>query len=169
MKKSIFLLSALSMTIASFNTIEPEHRVTPADAAAERIAHSVVTALQHRSIEEYAALFPKLAEVHSAMENNADLYASNLEAAKEDFKLQYVNEAIPELNESFKSIIATGVKAGIDWSKIKLVNVEFTESDASIAPAIITFSCEGNEYKLRFERMLFINGEWKVSQFATLI
>ena len=164
MKTSIILLTVLSMTITSFETIERD-----AEAAAERMAHHVVTALQHRSLEEYKALFPTLEAVHGIMEYNAGLYANNLEAAKEDFKIHYVHGALPELNKSFKSIIADGVKAGINWSKIKLENVEFSKTGTSIAPATITFSCEGNEYKLQFERMLFINGDWKVSQFAELI
>jgi hypothetical protein len=169
MKTAIILLTVLSMTITSFETIEREHNDALAEAAAERMAHQVVTALQHRSLEEYKTIFPTLGEVHAIMEYNASLYADNLAAAKDDFKIHYVHEALPALSKSFKSIIANGEKVGIDWNKIKLENVEFSKTGTSIAPATITFSCEGKEYKLQFERMLFINGEWKVSQFATLI
>jgi hypothetical protein len=167
MKKSIIILSALSMTIASFKTITPDDRIAKADAAAERMATSVVTAFQHRSLQEYAALFPSVEAFHNIMEKNSSFYGANLEEAKEEFEMQYAKEVLPALNQSFKSIIAQGIKAGIDWSTIKLVSVEFNEQSPT-APATITFSSNGKEYRLEFEKTLRIDGEWKVSQFVKL-
>ena len=167
MKTSIIILSALSMTIASFKTIAPEDRIAKADAAAERLATSVVTAFQHCSLQEYTALFPSVESFHKIMEKNSSLYGANLEAAKEEFEMQYTKEILPAFNQSFKSIIAQGIKEGIDWSTIKLVSVEFTE-DSPAAPAMITFSSNGKEYRLEFEKTILINGEWKVTQYVKL-
>ena len=167
MKTSIIILSALSMTIASFKTIAPEDRIAKADAAAERMATSVVTAFQHRSLQEYTALFPSVESFHKIMEKNSSFYGANLEEAKEEFEMQYTKEVLPALNQSFKTIIAQGTKEGIDWSTIKLVSVEFKEQSPA-APATITFSSNGKEYCLEFEKTLLINGEWKVSQYVKL-
>jgi hypothetical protein len=167
MKKSIIILSALSMTIASFKTIAPEDRIAKADAAAERMATNVVAAFQHRSLQEYTALFPSVEAFHKFMEENSPVYGANLEAAKEEFEMQYTKEVLPALNQSFKTIIAQGIKEGIDWSTIKLVNVEFNEQ-SSAAPATITFSSNGKEYRLEFEKTLNIDGERKVSQYVKL-
>ena len=167
MKTSIIILSALSMTIASFKTISPEDRIAKGDAAAERMATSVVTAFQHRSLQEYTALFPSVEAFHKIMEKNSSLYGANLEAAKEEFEMQYTKEVLPAFNQSFKSIIAQGIKEGIDWSTIKFVSVECNEQSPA-APATITFSSNGKEYRLEFEKTLLINGEWKVSQYVKL-
>ena len=101
------------------------------------------------------------------MEKNSSLYGANLEAAKEEFEMQYTKEVLPAFNQSFKSIIAQGIKEGIDWSTIKLVGVEFNE-ESPAAPATITFSSNGKEYRLEFEKTILINGEWKVTQYARL-
>ena len=155
------------MTIASFKTISPEGRAAKADAAAERMAVSVVTAFQHRSLQEYTALFPSVEAFHKIMEKNSAFYGSNLEEAKEEFDMQYTKEVLPALNQSFKSIIAQGIKEGIDWSTIKLVSVEFHEQSPT-APATITFSSNAKEYRLEFEKTLNVNGEWKISQYVKL-
>jgi hypothetical protein len=167
MKKSIIILSALSMTIASFKSIAPEDRIAKADAAAERMAISVVSAFQHRSLQEYTKLFPSVEAFHNILEKNSSLYGANLEAAKEEFEMQYTKEVLPALNQSFKAIIAQGIKEGIDWSTIKLVSVEFIEQSHT-APATVTFSTNGKQYHLEFEKTLLINGEWKVSQYVKL-
>ena len=155
------------MTIASFKTITPEDRIAKGDAAAERMAISVVTAFQHRSLQEYTALFPSAEAFHKIMEENSSVYGANLEAAKEEFETQYTKEVLPALNQSFKTVIAQGIKEGIYWSTIKFVSVEFNEQ-SSIAPATIKFSSNGKEYRLVFEKTLQINGEWKVSQYVKL-
>ncbi len=170
MKTSIILLSALSMTIASFKTINPEERITKADAAGERMAQTVVTAFQHRSLQEYSTLFPTVATFHAIMEKNSELYGGNLKEAKEDFEMQYTREVLPAMNQSFKSIIAQGMKAGIDWSTIKLVDVTFNQHHGDqTTSAVITFASNGKEYQLEFEKTMFLNGEWKVTQYLKLI
>ena len=168
MKKSIILLSALTMTLASFNTIRPEKSILKADAAAERMANAVVAAFQHRSLSEYAALFPSVAAFHEIMEKNSAFYGPNLEDAKEDFEMHFTVEVLPALNQSFKSVIAQGIKAGIDWSTIKFMAVEF-DDESSGTPATIAFSSNGKKYNLHFEKTLWMDGEWKVSQYLSLI
>ncbi len=169
MKKSFILLSVLSMTLASFNTIRPADNIRNADAASERMANSVVSAFQHRSLQEYATLFPSVAAFHAIMEKNSAFYGDNLENAKEDFEMHYTTEVLPALNQSFKSVIAQGMKAGIDWSTIKMVRVDFDSLNQQTTPATITFSSNGKEYHLTFEKTLYLNGEWKVSQYLKLL
>ena len=170
MKTSIILLSALSMTMASFKNIQSEDHLTKADAAAERMAMNVVSALRHRSLKEYTVLFPSLEEFLEIMDRNSAFYGPYLKEAKEEFEVHYTKEVLPELNQSFKSVIAQGIKAGIDWSTIKLVGVEFSEEHkGSTSHALITISSNGKEHKLEFEKALFINGEWKVSQYLKFI
>ena len=169
MKKSIIILSALTMTLSSFNTLSTEERIAKADAAGERMASQVVTAFQHRSLQEYTTLFPSIEYFHGIMEKNSAIYGGNLEEAKEEFEQQYTTEVLPAMNQSFKAIISQGIKAGIDWASIKLINVEFDNENAATTPATIKFSSNGKEYKLHFEKTLSINGEWKVSQYVSLI
>ncbi len=166
MKKSIIILSALTMTIVSFKTIHPVDRKLNSDAAAERMAQSVVNALKHRSVEEYTALFPQVTSFLDLMDKNGNFYGTNLEEAKEEFELQYTREVLPALNQSFNSILAQGSKAGIDWTTIKLIRVELGSKNE---PTTITFSSQEKEYHLQFKSPLFINGEWKVSQHVTLV
>lgn len=165
MKTIVIILSAFIMTLSSFNTIP---RIGSGDAAAERMAQVVVAALQHNSVEEYAALYPSLAAFHEMMEKNSGFYGDNLIEAKKDFELQYNGEILPALNQSFNAIIVKGKKAGIDWSKIKFVNIEFSE-EANNSSATITFTSNGKEHQLKFNKALFINGEWKVTQYADCI
>jgi hypothetical protein len=142
MKTSIILLSALSMTMASFKNIQSEDHLTKA-----------------------TVLFPSLEEFLEIMDRNSAFYGPYLKEAKEEFEVHYTKEVLPELNQSFKSVIAQGIKSGIDWSTIKLVAVEFSEEHkGSASHAVIAISSNGKEYKLEFEKALFINGEWKVSQ-----
>ena len=169
MKKSIIILSALTMTLSSFKTLSPSENIAKADIAGERLASQVVTAFQHRSLQEYTTLFPSIEYFHGIMEKNSALYGSNLEEAKEEFEQQYTTEVLPAMNQSFKAIIAQGIKAGIDWASIKLISVEFDNENAVTTPATIKFSSKGKEYSLHFEKTLSINGEWKVSQYVSLI
>ncbi|HEX6226483.1 MAG TPA: hypothetical protein VFZ52_18815 [Chryseolinea sp.] len=166
MKKSIIILSFLTMTISSFKTIT-EYRIAKSDAAAERMAVSVVNALRHRSLQEYTELFPSVEAFHQIMEKNASFYGENLAEAKEEFEVNYTLNVLPALNQSFKTIIAQGLKEGIDWSTIKLISFELNEQTAD-APSTIAFSSNDKKYRLEFDRTLHINGEWKVSQYVKL-
>ncbi len=165
MKHSIIILSILAMTLSSFKTIKIDKA---GDAAAERMAISVVHALQHNSLEEYTNLYPSLVSFYEIMEKNAGYYGKNLDEAKRDFELQYHRDVIPALNQSFNSIITNGKTAGIDWKTIKLVGIELGE-ETSNSSATITFTSNNKEYCLKFHKALFIDGEWKVSQYVELI
>lgn len=165
MKNSIIILSAIIMTLSSFKTF---HHKPLGDAAAERMAQSVLAALQHNSIEEYTALYPSLVAFHDIMEKNSAYYGKNLQEAKKDFALQYYQQVVPSLNQSFNAMIAKGKSAGIDWNDIMLTGVALEDS-APNASATISFISNNKAYQIRFEKALFINGEWKVTQFADLI
>jgi hypothetical protein len=165
MKHSIIVLSTLVMTLSSFKTIK---NVEPGDAAAERMAQSVVGALQNNSLEEYEVLYPSLASFYEIMEKNAGYYGKHLDEAKRDFELQYHRKVIPALNQSFDALITKGKNAGIDWNTIKIVNIALGK-ETSNSSATITFTSNYKEHRLVFHKALFINGEWKVTQYADLI
>ena len=164
MKHSIIVLSTLVMTLSSFKTIG---NTEPGDAAAERMALSIVHALQHNSLEEYTSLYPSLISFYEIMEKNAAYYGKNLDEAKRDFEIQYHRQVIPALNQSFHAIITKGKTAGIDWKSIKLVSIALGE-ETSNSSATITFTSNNKEYRLKFHKALFIDGEWKVTHYADL-
>lgn len=165
MKHSIIVLSTLVMTLSSFKTIR---NTEPGDVAAGRMAVSIVHALQHNSLEEYTTLYPSLISFYEIMEKNAGYYGNNLEEAKKDFELQYHRQVIPALNQSFNAIITKGKTAGIDWKTIKLAGIELG-AETSNSSATIIFTSNNKEYRLKFQKALFIDGEWKVTQYAELI
>lgn len=165
MKHSIILLSILAMTLSSFKTIQTSE---VGDAAAERMALSIVHALQQNSLEEYTTLYPSLTSFYEIMEMNAGYYGKNLEEAKRDFELQYHRQVIPALNQSFNAIITKGSTANIDWKTIKFVSIELGEQTSNSAATII-FTSNNKEYRLKFHKALFLDGEWKVSQYVELI
>ncbi len=165
MKHSIIFLSILAMTLSSFKTIKTNQ---DGDAAAERMALSVLHALQQNSLEEYSTLYPSLISFYQIMEKNAGYYGKNLDEAKRDFELQYHRQVVPALNQSFNTIITKGKTAGIDWKTIKLINIELGE-ETSDSSATITFTSNNIEYRLKFQKALFIDGEWKVTQYADLM
>jgi hypothetical protein len=165
MKQSIILLSILTMTLSSFKTIKTSEA---GDAAAERMALNIVHALQHNSLEEYTTLYPSLISFYDMMEKNAVYYGNNLDEAKRDFELQYHRQVIPALNHSFNAIITKGKTTGIDWKTIKLVGIELGEQTSN-STATITFTSNNKEYRLKFHKALFLDGEWKVSQYVELV
>ena len=165
MKKSIILLSVLAMTFASFRSTPRLHKT---DAAAERMVLNVVSAFRNSSLEEYASLYPSVSSFHEVMEKNSEFYGTNLEDAKRDFEEQYFRKLVPALNRSFKSVLDQGKKSGIDWLTIKLEKVSLQQSGTN-SQCILTFSSNGEQFQLAFEKTLFIKGEWKVTQYLKLI
>ena len=137
----------------------------------EKIGQQVITALQHSSAHEFSALFPTLADFHALMVRNSELYGQNLSEAARAFEKEYEHELYPAFKKSFERIILEGKEAGIDWRTIQLVSVdvpENVEGDFAAVPMTITFNARGKKYYLEIEKVLVINGKWKISHYINL-
>ena len=168
MKTSIILSTLLSITMTSFTT-NPQR---PAEYTSDQMAVRVVTALQHSSAQEYAALFPSLQDFHQMMEENSLLYGDFLREAKEEFTVHYESDLIPSVKESFDQIIREGKKIGINWNTIQFKRIEsgkVIDQGIAATPVTIVFTAEGKEYKLAMEKALVLHAQWKVSQYLRLV
>jgi hypothetical protein len=166
MKTTIIATVAIIMiAITSFKLYSSEV------ASKEEIGLQIITALQHSSVHEYSALFPTLADFHTLMLKNSELYGKNLSQAALDFEKEYEYHLYPAFKESFLRIIREGHLAGVDWRTIQLKSVEVPEmidSDFAAVPMTITFTSQGKEYRLKIEKALIMNGKWKISHFISL-
>jgi hypothetical protein len=165
MKTTIFLITvALITTAASPVSTVPQN-------ASQHLAEQIIDALRNSSPDDYAALFPTIAEFHAIMDKNSSVYGEYLTAAKEEFALRYENELLPKLKNSFVAILEQGTENGIEWSQVSLERVECIPSakDLKPMPFSIVFSADGKEYKMTINRAFIIHDEWKVSSEISLI
>ena len=161
----LILLTAIMISITAF-----ELRHAEVDAK-EKIGLQVVTALQRSSGHEFAALFPTLADFHGLMLRNSEMYGVNLTEAAREFEKEFELVLYPEFKSSFERILREGRQAGIDWRSIQFVSVEVgEETPAAFAavPMTIHFTAGGRAYRLRIEKALMIDGDWKLSQYISL-
>ena len=163
MKTSIIVTIALIMiATTSFQLYRTEAEPK------EKVGLQVITALQHASVHEYSALFPSMADFHALMTKNAELYGKNLSEAAREFEKEYDLELYPAFEESFERILLEGKQKGIDWRTVRLVSVEAPEEivgDFASVPMTITFTAQGKDYRLNIEKVLVMDGRWKVSHF----
>jgi hypothetical protein len=166
MKKVVFILISLIITMSSFN------RVTPIEPrTSEETARNILTAFQHGSPEEYASLFPTVAEFHALMKQNDAIYGPYSEEARYEFEVDYERYLLPKVKTAFTSVISDGKKKGIDWSQIQFVKVDVREhpsQSVTLGEFTVVFSFDKKEYKLRVQNAFYVNGQWKVTQFLTL-
>jgi len=165
MKTTIFLIAvALLTTAASPVSTVPQN-------ASQYLAEQIIEALRNSSPDDYAALFPTIAEFHAIMDKNSSVYGEYLTAAKEEFAARYENELLPRLKNSFVSILEQGTENGIEWSQINLERVECNPSakDLKPMPFSIVFSANGKEYQMTINRAFIIHDVWKVSSEISLI
>lgn len=160
MKTSI-LLTVIMVTVTSFGFYysESDAKVT--------IGQQVITALQRSSAHEFSALFPTIADFNALMLRNAELYGENLSEAAREFEKEFELVLYPQFQRSFESILRQGKAAGIDWRTIELVSVEVPDAkngEFTSGPMTITFNAQGTTHKLKVEKALLINGDWKLSQ-----
>lgn len=171
--KTIFYSAILFLATASCS-IEPRPTYEPAALAysSEEMAKKVVTALQHKSAQEYGSLFPTLQEFHQMMEKNSAFYGESLSAAKQEFADTYKNHLMTAVKESFDRLIREGNKKGIAWNTIRFERIESSEimeQQFGQAQVAIVFTANGKAYRIRLEKALIMNGQWKVSQFIELV
>lgn len=166
MKTTIIITVPIIMiAITSFKLYSTEVEST------EKIGQQIITALKHSSAEEFSALFPTLADFHTLMATNSELYGRNLSEAAREFEKEYEYELYPAFKKSFERIVLEGEQAGIDWKTIQFVSAEVTENvngDFAAAPMTITFTAQGKEHHLNIEKVLVINGKWKISHYISL-
>jgi len=171
MKKVIIVLTVASLSLTAFKTntmvIEKKKRITSSEQMAERI----VTALQHSSAKEYAAMFPSLSDFKEMMKESSEIYGKYLAEAQREFSIKYETQLVPTVEHSFEELIDEGRAKGIDWSTIRFVGVESEEHPEhryGPVPVTIVISSNGAEHRIHIERALVFHGQWKVSQFIKL-
>ena len=165
MKTTIILITvALLTTAASPISTRPQN-------ASQYLAEQIIDALRNSSPEDYAALFPTIAEFHAIMDKNSSLYGEYLTAAKDEFALRYENELLPKVKNSFVAFLQEGTANGIEWSQISLERIDCNPSAKALKPMpfSIMFSANGKEYQMTINRAFIIHDVWKVSSEISLI
>lgn len=154
------------MSMSSFthvSTVEPP--------TVEQTARTIITAFQHNAPDEYALLFPTIAEFHELMKQNDRVYGPYSEEARYEFEVDYERYLLPKVKASFESVIADGKRKGIDWKRAQFVKVNVISQQSkavTLGQVIVTFAVDNKEYTLHIDNAFYLNGQWKVTQFLTL-
>ena len=160
------MFTTLIITMSSFTQVVPtESRTT------EETARNIITAIQHNSSDEYASLFPTIAEFHELMKQNDKVYGPYSEEARYEFEVDYERYLLPKVKSAFESVIAEGKQKGIDWKRAKFVKADVVSHPSgavTIGQVSVVFTVDSKEYILRIDNALYLNSEWKVTQFLTL-
>jgi hypothetical protein len=138
----------------------------------EKIGTAVITALQRGSANEFGLLFPTFTDFQGLMLKNAEMYGKNIEEASRDFQTQYETVLSPAFGNCFKRIREEGARAGIDWRSAKLVSVDVPEKvlyEYAVVPMTINFESSGKHYRLVFEKVFVMNGQWKISHHVNIV
>jgi hypothetical protein len=167
MKTAVLILSAITMTLSSFNTY-PTKNISNDAEAAQRMGLQVVVALQRQSASEYAALYPTSESLLKLMDRNAAVYGDNLAEAKRDLEAHFQAKVVPSLNRSFYDILEKGKEEGIDWRAVKLSDVKVGEAGEKGTPIELVLISNGTTFTIRYERTLTIDGQLKVSPFVSM-
>jgi hypothetical protein len=134
-------------------------------SASEQMGQRVAASLQQASPEAFTSLFPTLQEFHQIMDENATLYGSNLNEAKEEFAIRYINEIAPSVKQSFQDLLHEGNEKGIDWSTVTYERVEYNAPKYNLVttPFVVIIKTKEKEYSINIEKAFVLRGEWKVS------
>jgi hypothetical protein len=164
MKKVSLIFTSLIIAMSSFNQVPTEQRTT------EETARNIITAIQHNSPDEYVSLFPTIAEFHELMNQNDKVYGPYSEEARYEFEVDYERYLLPKVKSAFESLVAEGKQKGIDWKRAKFVKadvVSHASGAVTIGQLSVVFTVDSKEYVLQINNALYLNGEWKVTQFLT--
>jgi hypothetical protein len=159
MKAIVTVLIALTMT--SF-TIPSTDRNTEVF----KLAQELKFALQHESPEAYLELFPRVEEFYTIMEKNGKEYGPFLKEAQEAFGIEYTSMVVPVVYESFNRLLKEGKDRGINWSTVSVSTKPVNNKTGSL---IFNLESNGKTYYLILEKPLWINDQWRVSQFVKLV
>jgi hypothetical protein len=164
MKKVPLIFISIIITMSSFT------QVSTASRTAEETARNIITAIQHNSPDEYASLFPTIAEFHELMKQNDKVYGPYSEEARYEFEVDYERYLLPKVKSAFQSFVAEGKQKGIDWKRAKFVKADVVSHPSgavTIGQVSVVFTVDSKDYTLRVDNALYVNGEWKVNQFLT--
>lgn len=117
-------------------------------------------------------MFPSLEDFNDMMKESSEIYGSYLPDAQREFAINYEHKLVPTVEHAFDVLIDEGRSKGIDWNNIRYIATQQKEEPKnrfSPVPVTIVFSSNGVEHRIFIERALVIHGQWKVSQFITLI
>lgn len=134
-----------------------------AGQASSSTASGIISAIQHKSTQEYLRLIPSLQQFHYIMDLNAETYGNKLVAAKQEFELEYESQIIPAAQKAFERVIQEGKERGIKWSSAKFARFVHEEGVLTVV-----ISSQGKEYSLLI-KTVEINGKLGVTQFIRLI
>jgi hypothetical protein len=165
MKKVSLIFTSLIVTMSSFTPVVPT-----ASRTTEETAKNILTAFQHNSSDEYSSLFPTIAEFHELMKQNNKVYGPFSEEARYEFEVDYERYLLPKVKSAFESVVAEGRQKGIDWKRAKFVKADVVSRPSgavTIGQVSVVFTVDSTEYILRIDNALYLNGEWKVTQFLT--
>ncbi len=168
MKTTILSVAAVIVTLATFLAAGTLVSVKEKGInSSQLLGEKVITSLQQSSFDQYELLFPSLLEFQQVMNGNSKFYGSYLSDAQKDFSIRYENELIPALKESYAKLEGEGKEKGIDWSSVKYIGTETSETtDANFGKASITivFISNGKAYRIVIDNALKLNGQWRVGQ-----
>ena len=169
MKKVTLILTLIVMTLSSFTRTT---EVVKTSDNSKEVAVSILTAFQHSSADEYASLFPTLADFHKLMKANEGIYGPYSAEARAEFEIDYERYLLPKVKASFEGLMAEGKKRGIDWSKTKFVSISIDQLSSHqliTGKVTIVFTDDSKEYKLIIDKAFNIDGQWKVTQYLSLV
>jgi hypothetical protein len=164
MKKVSLIFTSLIITMSSFTQAPTASRTT------EETARNIITAIQHNSPDEYASLFPTITQFHELMKQNDKVYGPYSEEARYEFEVDYERYLLPKVKSAFQSLVTEGKQKGIDWKRAKFVRADVVSRPSGsvvIGQVSVVFTVDSKEYTLRIDNALYLNGEWKVTQFLT--
>lgn len=163
MKIIMTVAATFSLALTAFAPVSIHEKEK--EFASQQFATVVVDALKKESAETYLALFPAVTEFQKMMENNRSEYGPFLKEAQDEFAIQYTQSLVPAVQESFTALIREGKKRNIDWENVQIDRVEGSY-DSQLSIRITS----GNEkFKIEFEKVLYISGQLRVTQFVKLI
>jgi hypothetical protein len=169
MKKTVIVLTLITMTLSSF-TINPKATIKRSSST-DQFAGSITAALQHASAKEYVNLFPTFADFEKMIKENSAIYGPYIEEAMDEFSQQYEHNLFHQVKYAFEELLIEGRRKGIDWNKVRLIEVNAEEVDNTLhtTPVTLLLKSNGQEFKIQIEKAFFIKGQWKVSQFIKFV
>lgn len=168
MKTTILSVAAVIVTLATFLAAGTLVSVKEKGInSSQLLGEKVITSLQQSSFEEYELLFPSLLEFQQVMNGNSNFMAAIYPMPKKTFLSDTKTNWFQLLKESYAKLEGEGKEKGIDWSSVKYIGTETSETtDANFGKASITivFISNGKAYRIVLDNALIINGQWRVGQ-----
>lgn len=172
MKTTVIAFASITLILTAFKTNTMVTEKKKGISTSEQMAERVVSALRQSSAKEFVTLFPSLSDFTEIMKESSGVYGSYLEEAQREFSGNYERNLIPAVKHSFETLIKEGEDRGIEWSSVRYVGIEIgahPQQRFSPVPVNIVVSSKGREHRIHIEKALVINGQWKVSQFVSLL